>query len=84
MNFPVRLYLFDVVFRVVIVSIVAFILPCLVIHYLEPGFLRLCISCIVGLISSLLTINILGLEQIEREMIYQKVLHLLSKLKFSK
>lgn len=84
MNFPVRLYLFDVVFRVVIVSIVAFILPCLVIHYLEPGFLRLCISCIVGLISSLLTINILGLEQIEREMIYQKVSHLLSKLKYSK
>ena len=84
MNFPVRLYLFDVVFRVVIVSIIAFVLPLLVIHYLEPGFIRLCISCIVGLISSLLTINILGLEQVEREIIYKKISHLLSKLKFSK
>lgn len=84
MGFPVRMYLFDVVFRVVIVSIVAFILPWLVIHYLEPGLLRLCISCIVGLISSLLTINIFGLEQVEREMLYQKVSHLLSKLKFNK
>lgn len=84
MGFPVRMYLFDVVFRVMIVSIVAFILPWLVIHYLEPGLLRLCISCIVGLISSLLTINIFGLEQVEREMLYQKVSHLLSKLKFNK
>lgn len=84
MNFPIRLYLFDVVFRVVIVSIIAFILPLLVIHYLEPGFIRLCISCIVGLISSLMTINILGLESVEREIIYKKVSHLLSKLKFSK
>lgn len=84
MGFPVRLYVFDVIFRVIIVSIVAFILPCIVIHYLEPGFLRLCISCIVGLISSLLTINILGLEQVEREMIYKKVSYLLSKLKFGK
>lgn len=84
MNFPVRLYLFDVVFRVVIVSIIAFILPLLVIHYLEPGFIRLCISCIVGLISSLLTINILGLEQVEREIIYKKISYLLSKLKFYK
>lgn len=83
-NFPVRLYLFDVVFRVVIVSIIAFILPLLVIHYLEPGFIRLCISCIVGLISSLLTINILGLEQVEREIIYKKISYLLSKLKFYK
>lgn len=84
MNFPIRLYLFDVVFRVVIVSIIAFILPLLVIHYLEPGFVRLCISCVVGLISSLMTINILGLESVEREIIYKKVSHLLSKLKFSK
>ncbi|WP_299169656.1 oligosaccharide flippase family protein [uncultured Bacteroides sp.] len=84
MDFPVRLYLFDVIFRVVIVSIVAFIFPLLVIRYFEPGFLRLCISCIAGLISSLLTINILGLEHVEREMIYKKVSHLLSKLKFSK
>lgn len=84
MNFPVRLYLFDVIFRVVIVSIVAFIFPLLVIRYFEPGFLRLCISCIVGLISSLLTINILGLEHVEREIIYKKVSHLLSKLKISK
>ena len=84
MDFPIKLYIFDVIFRVIIVSIIAFILPLLVIRYLEPGFLRLCISCMVGLISSLLTINILGLEQVEREMIYQKVSHLLSKLKCSK
>lgn len=82
LNFPVQLYLFDVVFRVVIVSVVAFILPLIVIRYLEPGFLRLCISCIVGLCSSLLTINICGLEKSEREMLYKKTSYLLSKFRF--
>lgn len=82
LNFPVQLYLFDVVFRVVIVSVAAFILPLIVIRYLEPGFLRLCISCIVGLCSSLLTINICGLEKSEREMLYKKTSYLLSKFRF--
>ena len=82
LNFPVQLYLFDVVFRVVIVSVVAFILPLIVIRYLEPSFLRLCVSCIIGLCSSLLTINILGLEKSEREMLYKKTSHLLSKFRF--
>lgn len=82
LNFPVQLYLFDVVFRVVIVSVVAFILPLIVIRYLEPSFLRLCVSCIIGLCSSLLTINILGLEKSEREMLYKKTSYLLSKFRF--
>ena len=82
LKFPVQLYLFDVVFRVVIVSVVAFIVPLIVIRYFEPGFLRLCISCIVGLCSSLLTINILGLEKSEREMLYKKTSYLLSKFRF--
>lgn len=83
LNFSIWLYLYNVVFRVIIVSIVAFILPLLVICYLEPGFLRLCISCIVGLISSLLTINILGLEKAEREMICKKIAYLLSNIRFN-
>lgn len=82
LNFPVQLYLFDVVFRVVIVSVVAFILPLIVIRYLEPSFLRLCVSCIIGFCSSLLTINILGLEKSEREMLYKKTSYLLSKFRF--
>lgn len=82
LKFPVQLYLFDVVFRVVIVSVVAFILPLIVIRYLEPSFLRLCVSCIIGLCSSLLTINILGLEKSEREMLYKKTSYLLSKFRF--
>lgn len=39
MAFPIRLYVFDVILKVVIVSIISFVLPLLVVCNLEEGFL---------------------------------------------
>lgn len=84
MDFPIKLYIFDVILKVVIVSIIAFILPLLVVYYLEEGFFRLCIVCIVSFFSSMFVIYIFGLERIEREMVYKKISRLLSNIRFGK
>ncbi len=73
LDFPVKLYLTDVMVRISIVSIISFVLPVLVILNLEEGFLRLCITCMVSFISTTLTIFILGLESAERKTITSKI-----------
>ena len=73
LKFPVRLYLSDVILRVIIVSVVSFVLPLLVVCNLEEGFLRLCITCIVSVISTVSVIFIFGLEKTERTKILNKL-----------
>lgn len=73
-NFPVRQYLSDVILRVIIVSAVSFILPMLVICNLDEGFLRLCVTCIVSVVSTASVIFILGLEKNERTKIINKLI----------
>lgn len=80
LKFPVKLYLTDVMGRILAVSIISFILPLLVISNFEQSFLRLCISCIIGITSTVLTILWLGLETSERKIIYNKLT--LLRLKF--
>lgn len=84
MDFPMKLYIFDVILKVVVVSVISFILPLLVVYYLEEGFLRLCAVCIVSLFSTMTVIYIFGLEKIEREMVHKKTSRLLSHVRFSK
>lgn len=81
LNFPVKLYLTDVMVRILVVSILSFILPLLVISNFEQSFLRLCISCIIGMTSTILTILWLGLEKNERKIIYNKLTQLRQKCK---
>lgn len=84
MDFPIKLYIFDVILKVVIVSIISFILPLLVVCYLEEGFFRLCVICIVSFFSTIYVIYVFGLEKIEREMVYKKTFRLLSNVRFNK
>lgn len=81
LNFPVKLYLTDVMVRILVVSILSFILPLLVISNFEQSFIRLCISCIIGMTSTVLTILWLGLEKNERKIIYHKLTQLRQKCK---
>ena len=73
LKFPVRLYLTDVMLRIFLVSTISFIPPLLVIYNIEEGFLRLCLTCIVALLSTTLTIWLLGLQKSERRKIANKV-----------
>lgn len=81
LKFPIKLYLTDVMLRITIVSIISFILPLLIIFNIEESFLRLCFSCIVSIVSSVLTISFLGLQKTERKTIYNKLTTITSKLK---
>lgn len=72
MSFPIKLYVFNVLLKVIIVSIISFILPLLVVCNLEEGFFRLCVTSIVSLFSTISTIYILGLEETERTVILNK------------
>ena len=81
LKFPIKLYLTDVMLRITIVSIISFILPLLIIFNIGESFLRLCLSCIVSIVSSVLTISFLGLQKTERKTIYNKLTTITSKLK---
>lgn len=84
LKFPVKTYLIDVMLRITIVSIIAFILPLLIIFNFEECFWRLCLSCIVSTFSSVLIISVLGLKETERKIIYNKLIKLTHKLKNKK
>lgn len=73
MGFPIKLYIFDVILKVSIVSVVSFVMPLLVVHFFEKGFLRLCTTCIISFFSTISVIYVLGLEETERAMVSNKL-----------
>ena len=72
-KFPVKLYLTDVMARILIVSTVSFVPPLLIIFNMEESFLRLCITCSINLISTTLAISAFGLTKSERKKIKAKL-----------
>lgn len=73
LNFPVRLYLMDVILRISLVSVLSFIPPLLVIYNIEEGFFRLCLTCVFAFLSTTLTIWLLGLQVVERHKIANRL-----------
>ena len=72
LNFPVKLYVTDVMLRVTVVSAVSFVLPLLLIRNMDEGFLRFCAICVVSVAATLLTVLLFGLEGSERRKILAK------------
>ena len=82
-KFPVKLYLTDVMVRILIVSTVSFVPPSLIIFNMEESFLRLCITCAINLISTTLAISVFGLTKSERKKIKAKLFFAIkSKVKY--
>ena len=81
LKFPACFYLKDVILRIVSVSIISFILPILFVNSIEQGFLRLCGTCVISLLSTSATIAVLGLEASERKKIIVKIISITSKIK---
>lgn len=71
-GFPIKLYISDVILKVGMVSVVSFVMPLLVVYFFEEGFLRLFATCIISFFSTISVIYVLGLEGIERRMIFNK------------
>ena len=71
-NISYRKYLKEIVFRCVIVMIVASILPIYIYQQMDENLLRLLCVIICCSVSIIITILLLGLSNKERVMIYQK------------
>lgn len=66
LHISIKEYLIKVIFRVVIVTIFAIILPLLIVYILDISFKRLIISVIVSFISVAFTVFLIGINQAER------------------
>ena len=79
LHFPPALFVRMVVIPMFIVTPIAFILPFVVVNSFSPSFWRLCLTVVVSLISSLITIFLIGLTDSERKVVTKKVLDLYHK-----
>lgn len=73
MNFPVTSFLKDVLLRIVGVSIACFIVPTLLVVFVEPSFWRLLYVCLVSAIWSLICIWVVGLDSKEKFFFASKI-----------
>ena len=74
LQFPPVLFVRKVIVPIFIVTLVAVILPLIVVNSFAPSFWRLCLTVVVSLISSLITILLIGLTSGERNAVTKKVL----------
>lgn len=73
MHFPPILFVRKVIIPMLIVTPVAAILPFIVVNILESSFWRLCLTVIVSLISSFISIYFMGLTNNERSSVKRKI-----------
>ena len=76
---PLWPYIREVVMRTFAVSAVAFVLPLLVVYGLPQGFVRLCVTCAVSLLSTLAGIYFIGLGRDERRKMVGKAWNIVKK-----
>jgi len=67
--FPIKGFIFKVISRILFSSIVAYILPFCLIFYMQDGLERFIIVFIIGIITTTISIYLLGLSNNEKELI---------------
>lgn len=72
LHFPPAMFVRKVIIPMLIVTLVAVILPLIVANSFEQSFLRLCLTVVVSLISSSITIFLIGLTDGERKAVVKK------------
>lgn len=78
LKFPVWDFIHDVVFRIVIVSAVAIVLPAVIIYTMPQSFMRLAISLAVTILSVLTSSFIFGLTYNERSKLSTKMQNIIN------
>lgn len=77
LKFPVMTFIMDVFSRIVPMTLLAVILPIVVVTYMDEGFVRFIVSCIVCVLSTILWGFLIGMSKQERQMvinvIYKKI-----------
>lgn len=77
LRFPVKLYLNNVIFRIIIVTAISFVLPLILVYHIDESFFRFCITCFSSLFFTSLTVSTFGLEKNERRKIFKKIIAVL-------
>lgn len=72
-GFTYMSYIREVIIKAIIVSFVSVIFPISVYLTNEPTFIRLILVCVISIISSLLSICYLGMEQRERQFVFSVI-----------
>ena len=72
----VRMYFQCVFFPIILVSVVASILPVVVVNIMDPSLLRVIVTTIVSIISVSLSVIYIGMTKNERTMIVSKIIKL--------
>ena len=75
LHFPVMMFIREVIGRVLLVTPVAFIVPCIVTYYLDASWGRLLLVCFLSFISTCICIYVLGLESGERTALTNKIVN---------
>lgn len=73
LGFPIKLFVSDVVIRVVIVALIAIILPLIVVMTVPSSIWRVLLTICVSLISTSLCVLYIGMTNREREVILSKI-----------
>lgn len=76
-GFPVMMFIRGVMGRLLIVTPIVFILPCLIVFNLESSWGRLVLMCVVSTLSVGISIYAFGLERIERAFVINKITSIL-------
>lgn len=73
LDFPVKGFLREVILKILIVTIAASILPFLIVYFMESSWIRLFISLLVCVVSSVAAVYVIGLTAGEKQMIVNTV-----------
>ena len=82
LHFPIMMFMRQVMWRLLLVSPLSFVLPGLLVFYMDSSWGRLLLVCLISLISFCICVYSLGLERGERVKIKNKAITVL-KNKFS-
>ena len=72
-------FLQQVVFQILIVALCSLIIPGIIKYYLEPGINRFVLVSITSIIFSILFIFLIGINRLERKVLYSKLAFLLNR-----
>ena len=72
-GFPVMLFIKDVLLKISIPTILAFISPTIIIYSMEPSLFRMFVTCLVSICIAGLCIFMIGLTKGERQFLISKI-----------
>jgi len=79
LDFPVAVFVKEVVLRIIIVTTASIIIPIVFVHYIPQSIMRFILSIIISIMSASLSSYIFGLTKQERKVVVTKAIELINK-----